>query len=42
MKLKRRGDELRAQFADDFQLLFDTYYSEIQRISNELKALDKQ
>ena len=39
--LKRRGEELRTQFLNDFQLLYDTYFSEIQRISNELKALDK-
>ena len=40
MKLKRRAEELRQQFANDFQLLFDTYYSEIQRILNELKAME--
>ena len=39
--MKRKEEMLRYQFADDFQVLYDTYYAEIQRILNEMKAIEK-
>ena len=38
MKLRRRGEELRQQFGNDFQVLYDTYRAEIQRVNDQMRA----
>lgn len=38
MKLRRRGEELRQQFGNDFQVLYDTYRAEIQRVNDQMRS----
>lgn len=40
MKLRRRGEELREQFASDFDALYKTYLAEIERIDGEMKKIE--
>lgn len=40
MKLRRRGEELREQFASDFDVLYKTYLAEIERIDGEMKKIE--
>lgn len=37
---RRRIEELRKQFSQDLQMLFDTYYSEIQRECDQLREIE--
>ncbi len=40
MKLRRRGEELRNQFASDFESLYKTYYAEIEKVNDGMKAIE--
>lgn len=40
MKWRRRGEELRQQFGNDFQVLYDTYYAELQRVNDQMRAIE--
>ena len=41
MKLRRQNEELRKQFGQDIQLLFDTYYSVIQHGCDEMREIEE-
>ena len=38
--MRRRGEELREQFASDFDALYKTYLAEIERIDGEMKKIE--